>query len=395
MNQIDMGISPKSTFALHVVWHARYSEGEALAGWLHDHFEADLFRNATAGARVQVSYRTLSGDGLGFEPVDWDRADTTAVVVLLNCDLVQDSKSASYIRELSRNAEHAGFNGGLFPVVIDGSLPSDGLKEQAIRWDKWNLADQPRRERLVRDLTHEFIRMLKRRLSETSAADSEDHLSKYLEKVNVFLSHSKHDEDGEVIATQIRSWIHENTSLASLIDTHDFPPSLPFESVITHLIQNNVLLAIRTDSYSSREWCCREVLQAKQNGVPMIVVDCLQTQESRTFPYLGNVPTVRMTPGDTERIANVIGCLLDEIFMHYLWLCRTRALRRVNPLTLFLPRAPELASLSRLSRQGKQGRTSIVYPDPPVMSDEVQLFGMIRTDVTLRSFTQWEGRLSS
>lgn len=353
-------IHTKSTFSLNFVWHEGYSEGEELAGWVHDHFGADRFRNVTAGARVQTSYRVLSSEGPDPAPVDWGRADTTAVVVFINRDLVQDPQAVSDLEVLARTAERLSPAAGVFPVLIDSSLPKGGLGVQGIRWDTWRLAYDMRRERLIRDLAHEFIRMLRQRLSKSSATEKRDQQDEYLQKVNVFLSHSKHDEDGEVIATRIRDWIHEHTSLASFIDTRDIPPGHSFEKVISHSIRNSVLLAIRTDTYSSRDWCCREVLQAKQNCVPLIVVDCLRSQEDRAFPYLGNVPTIRMTPCDTGRIASVIGCLLDEIMLHYLWLCRTESPRSANPGMLFLPRAPELASLSILSPQCNRSETSCV-----------------------------------
>ena len=386
-----MTIHAKSTFALNLVWHARYSEGEKLAGWLHDHFGADRFRNVTAGARVQISYPVLPSEGVDPTPVDWERADTTAVVVFLNQDLVQDPQAVSYLKELGRSAEPRWPAAGVFPVLIDGSLPEGGLGVQGIRWDKWHLEYDVRRERLVRDLAQAFIGMLRQRLSKSSATENQDQQDDSLQKIKVFLSHSKHDKDGAVIANRIRDWIHEHTALASFIDTVDIPPGFSFEEVIPYSIRNSILLAIRTDTYSAREWCCREVLQAKQNCVPMIVVDCLRSQEDRAFPYLGNVPTIRMTPCNKGSIASVIGCLLDEALLHYLWLCRTELPRSFNPEMLFLPRAPELASLSIPRLQDNRGGTSIVYPDPPMMEDEVKLFGAVRGDVTLHSFSEWEG----
>ena len=391
MMPVDMGTPTKSTFALDVLWHERYSEGNRFAGWLGSHFAADRFREVTAGAGVRVTFRTLPRDSADPKLVDWERADTTAVVVLVTQDLVQDPESLLGVREVMREAERIGLSARVFPVMIGGSFPDDGLREQCIRWDEWSLECEKLREKLVRSLTHEFIRMLRYQLSKSSTPKDQDHLSNYLKKISVFLSHSKHDDDGKIIANQLRDWIDSHTALASFIDTRDLPSGLPFEEVIASSIQNGVLLAIRTDSYSSREWCCQEVLLAKEHRVPMIVIDSFQSREDRAFPYLGNVPTIRMDPSEKHRIEVVIGCLLDEIFLHYLWLCRTAALSNANPETLFLPRVPELASLSSLKQQGSQGATSIVYPDPPMMGAETRLFRAIRSDVTLCSFSQWDG----
>lgn len=99
-----------------------------------------------------------------------------------------------------------------------------------------------------------------------------------------------------------------------------------------------------------------------------------------------------MTPCDTGRIASVIGCLLDETMLHYLGLCRSESPRSVNLGMLFLPRAPKLASLSILRPQGNGSETLIVYPDPPMMRDEIKLFGAVRSAVKLHSFSEWEGK---
>lgn len=50
--------------------------------------------------------------------------------------------------------------------------------------------------------------------------------------------------------------------------------------------------------------------------------------------------------------------------------------------------------VSSLNQEGNRGGTLIVYPDPPMMSDETRLFRAIRSDVTLRSFSQWDGSQS-
>ena len=66
-----------------------------------------------------------------------------------------------------------------------------------------------------------------------------------------------------------------------------------FDAVIEDAIRHGVLVAIYTDSYSSREWCRREAILAKRHGVPMLVIDCLQDKDDRAFPYLWNKPSPR------------------------------------------------------------------------------------------------------
>ena len=134
----------------------------------------------------------------------------------------------------------------------------------------------------------------------------------------MFLSHTKRDDDGETVARGIRDWLHENIALSSFFDVFDIPAGLSFREVLLQQVEASAVVAVHTDAYSSREWCRREVIEAKRRHVPMIVVDCLRDLDQRSMPYMGNVPVVRMSPDRQNRIDTVMGCLLDEIFRTYL-----------------------------------------------------------------------------
>jgi hypothetical protein len=56
------------------------------------------------------------------------------------------------------------------------------------------------------------------------------------------------------------------------------------------------MVAIHTDSYSSREWCRREIIEAKRWNVPLVVANGISNLDERGFPYMGNVPVVRLEP---------------------------------------------------------------------------------------------------
>ena len=221
-------------------------------------------------------------------------------------------------------------------------------------------------------------------------------LQHYLQRMPMFLSHSKHDPDGERVAHYIRDWLHNNTQLSSFLDVHDIPPGLSFEEVLEEAAgaPDGTLVAIYTDSYSSREWCRREVVRAKRSDLPLVVVDCLRTLDDRCFPYLGNVPVVRMDPGRTDQIPEVIARLLDETFKGLLWASRIERLPENRGDVVFLTRPPELFSLARLRLSARDASLAIVYPDPPLGTEELQLFGDVADDVRLHSLTEWLGESS-
>ena len=193
-------------------------------------------------------------------------------------------------------------------------------------------------------------------------AEEEDALEKYLQKVQIFLSHSKHDDDGERIANLIRDHLHAGHGLSSFFDTHDIPAGLPFQRVLLKQVRFSAVVAIHTDSYSSREWCRREIIEAKHWNVPLVVVNCITDQDERGFPYMGNVPIVRMDPHSDDRVDVVIGRLLDEVLKDFL---------------VGLPPQKDVPD------------PTIVYPDPPLSTEEGRLFENVAPRVRLRSLTEW------
>ena len=106
------------------------------------------------GAGLSVIYRREAVPGES-EPVaiDWDEAETTAVVVLVDSALAADTAWSNYVRELAHNAGRRGLLTRLFPVVMETEGLQLQLEEQALRWDLWEEPDTAREQRLVSSLT--------------------------------------------------------------------------------------------------------------------------------------------------------------------------------------------------------------------------------------------------
>ena len=340
---------------------------------------------------MSVIYRSKAASGES-EPllIDWDEAETTAAVALLDSTLTADPAWSNYIRELAHNAGRRGLLTRLFPVVMETEGLQLQLEEQALRWDIWEESDTAKEQRLVSNLTYEFSRMLRHRLDLSRRPEAvEAPLTSYLEKVQVFISHSKHDDDGEPVARSIRDWLHANSAMSSFFDVHDIPAGLSFHHVLLHQVEASAVVALHTDSYSSREWCRREVIEAKRRQVPMIVVDCLRKFDKRGIPYMGNVPIVRMSPERRDRIGAVVGCLLDEVFRAYVWRCRVERYREAHPDVLFIAHPPELISLASLPAIQNETGSLIVYPEPLLGADEARLFLEIAPSARILTLTEW------
>jgi TIR domain len=377
---------------VYIVWHPAFEAGRTVAEALYDHFRRKLFENVAGGTGLSVLYRSAPAQGVAAPlPIDFDEGETAAVVVLFDEAFAGDEAYMAWLKETAGRAEANGLGTRVFPVAMDGALTRSGMVEQAVRWDKWAGIDEGARTgRLISSLTYQFARMLRSYLERLRhPADEDEALERYLRKVQVFLSHSKRDGDGERIAKVIRHALFNGDGLSSFFDVHDIAPGLPFDKVILNQVRVSAVVAIHTDSFSSREWCRREIIEAKRASVPLVIANCLADLDERGFPYMGNVPVVRMDPVRVDRIEAVIGRLLDEVLKDFLWRCRVELVRaQAGERVRFLPRPPELISLAGLDRVA-EGQTVLVYPDPPLGAEEQRLFEEIAPDVRLRSLTEW------
>lgn len=388
-----MEITTRPLFALYVVWHPSNASGDKIAEMIQRHFGRGRHRDVAGVPGLSVIFRNEAAlDKSVPLPVDWDEAEMSAVVVLVDSNLTGDRAWVDYVQELSQDAQVGGQGlSRFFPVAMEGEDYKRLFEQQALRWGHWEGANAKREMHLVLDLTNEFSRMLRHRLNmlrrpETAKAPLESHL----EKLKLFISHSKRDQDGEPIALDIRDWLHKNTALDSFFDVRDIPVGLAAEEVLLSEIRNSAfIVALHTDSYSSREWCRREVIEAKRHCVPMVVVDCLRDVDRRSIPYMGNVPVIRMSPVRRGRIAKVAEYLLKEVFRTYLWRCRVERFASEHPDALFLAWPPELVSLAALPTSQIDNGSTIVYPEPVLGTDDARLFSEIAPKVRIQTLTEW------
>ena len=383
----------KPFLVIYVVWHPDFDEGLRVAEAVREHFRRRIFENVSGGTGVSVIYRFAQADGaMAPQPIDLVEAETTAIVVLMESNLIRDRAWAGYVHELVERTEESGLGTRVFPVAIEASaMTALGLTEQALRWDRWVGSSEQRQQQLVGKLTYEFCRMLRHYLERLKhPTEAEDTLERYLRKVQVFLSHSKHDDSGSAVACAVRDRIHARHSLSSFFDVHDIPAGLRFHKVLLQQVRVSAVVAIHTDTYSSREWCRREVIEAKLWNVPLVVANCIDNLDDRSFPYMGNVPVVRLEEREEERIDFLIGRLLDEVLKDFLWRCQVELHRAVAaPGVIFIPRPPELISLANLPGEVEGAEVVIVYPGPPLSSEEERLFTKVAPRVKLRSLMEW------
>jgi hypothetical protein len=390
-------------FVIHVVWHPSCAIGGIIADSLMQHFRRDLNKNIVGGIGIPVVFRsTYLPEANTPIPILLEDSETSATVVILDENLVSSAEWLNYINlaySQVTETSRGGFKRLFFPVAISHeALSNSAIAAQALRWDTWEVDDQLRVQRLRSELTYEFCRILRYNLAQLEAP-TERNLADYLKKVQIFLSHSKHDDEGVEIANSIRLRIHQGHGLTSFFDVHDIPAGLPFDEVLLHQVRVSAMVAIHTDSYSSREWCRKEIIEAKTWSVPLVVANSINTIDERGFPYMGNVPLVRLGHDltDIARIDVVIGRLLDEVLKDFLWRCQTHEIKSNFPVkAIFIPRPPELISLSCIPNvypETPENTTQdlmLIYPDPPLSTEEERLLNRVAPHVQIRSLNEWK-----
>lgn len=381
----------KPFIKLCVIWHPGCEVGPSLAKLIFDCFRRDFLQNVSGGAGLPVMYRSEPGleDGATLpSPIDLNDSAATAIIALVDRSLTANSEWVSWLSDLTARVESIGLSARVLPVAIDSSALQIGMKTQAIRWDKWGgMTEAARRTRLLSDITYQLCRMMRLYAEHLQrGGGGEEDLVRYLQKIEIFISHSKNDQYGQQVAHKIRDHLFQHGDFSTFFDVLDIPVGLQFDRVLLQKVKQSAVVAVHTDSYSSREWCKREIIEAKRWNVPLVIADSLNDLDERGFPYLGNVPVVRIEPSAPDRIDVVVFHLLGEVLKNVLWSCWTETVKKgAGADVVFVPRPPELMMLAGVSKAS----ATLVYPEPPLGSEEEEIFAKVAPNVRLVSMVKW------
>ena len=202
--------------------------------------------------------------------------------------------------------------------------------------------------------------------------------------LKLFLSHAKDGAQGVAAAAALKGLI-ENSPMRDFFDATDIAAGYEFEAEILAHIADSTLVAIHSDSYSSRYWCQREILAAKDSDRPIIAVDLIAKFEDRRFPLGANLPAIRI-PLEAEHqikeahlLAILQAALLESIRFFYSRqsLSEYRAAGWFPADAFLSARPPEACVLARLAakiEKEEDGCLDFVYPDPPIYQEEARHF---------------------
>lgn len=355
--------------AVHVVWHGVDFGEPELAHDVYHFIARNPLRPLHRGLGVPVwLWSNVEHARRGLAP---GFAQRTAVVPLVGPGMLLDGRD--YLDELRAFSETAGSSVRVLPVSLaEGAFRSSLAKLNFIRLH--TLSEPARIGRFRGQLVHELCRlMLGRSPIGAVASDGAPR------PVRLFISHAKHD--GLQIAEELRDHVRRSHALDTFFDANDIAPGYEFAKEIEAGIESAVLVVVQTDEYASREWCRREVLIAKQHGRPIVVINTVRTGEERSFPYLGNVPTVRWDAGSdsAERCERVITLALRELLrvLYFAAEMDAAGIRMEGDHVSAYP--PELCTVAVRQREG--GLSRILYADPPLGDEEASLLRAVAPDV--------------
>lgn len=191
--------------------------------------------------------------------------------------------------------------------------------------------------------------------------------------ITIFLSHAKAGDTGRLHAEEIKKFI-DDTNMNRFFDSTEISPGFLFDQEIEKNIQRSTLVAIESDAYSSRYWCQREILCAKQHNRPIIVVNSLSDYEDRIFPAASNVPCVHVSsdsPINQRDILRILSAAILETVRHSHSMQCLEFYKEIGWIGSdcdLSARPPEIRQALKVIKSCDQKK--ICYPEPPIYSDE-------------------------
>jgi hypothetical protein len=405
-----------ATLRIQVLFHWESDQARQLAGRLYRTFSA---RPMGDGPRIPVRYGPRQVDG-GPPPTIDLAAEREIIVILVDERMARRARESDrviadnwgqLVSDLLGKHSPAGTSPHrVLPVALDAGALQLAPTLNYVSFVRLDVRQGD--ERLRHLILHIAVRAL-RALQDLPQAGGKpaDELPDI--PVRLFISHAKKDlpaDPAAIAEGPVKAILATLTQLPvqGWYDSADIPPGGRFPDEIQKgVLNSSALVAVLTDNWSSREWCRRELLEAKLAARPLVLVDAIEARVIRLFPYLGNAVTLRwraaIAASDTmdaawiERKKNweaedaalvIEAALLEALrYQHE----HRRLLHSIAPNEVALGTPPEALTLAHLPA----GTTRVWYPDPPLGREELdrlQPTGATKIDLTtpLSELARWQ-----
>lgn len=361
----------KMPLSVYILYHKDYAGGNATYTHIYHLLCRNPERPLTDGIDIPVFLRT-GGNEQKIPKINFDQSLKNVILLLVDeymycCPIWKD-----YIEQILNNLDT---NTQIFPIALFkysydlnarlGKTQFITLKSYSIK-DNWAEFQTRIFDGLIRFIT-----------------------GKETDKLKLFISHSKKDLDGlgEQKAKELREFLRSDTKLDSFFDANDILDGYDFEKQIKENVEKSLLIILKTNTYSEREWCRIEALAGKRNRVPGIAVSLISGSVKRNFPYLGNAPLIRFNNNWNDIINLLLRTALDQYHQEQL-LDQIKNNVGENDYYI-LPFAPELLSFCLIKKDKK-----ILYPEPPLGSEEIEFLKTFDDEISFITPMQAYSELS-
>lgn len=385
----------KSPLNIYIIWHPNYEDGKLISQFLYSELCRNYKRPLLRTLGVPVYFRSVTAiNSNSPSSINYDEAEYNAIIPLISDEFCIDKSYKEYIEMIANECKENNKN-KIFPVAINKSAYSFSnilSKINFIRVDKIDSLDCSSNALLSYlkvSILHELCRLL---LNMSSAIDEKESLYSAPAPVKLFISHSKHD-DTKNEALKFRDFINSNTQLKTFFDANDIAYGSNFGDEIKKSVKESALVAFQSDSYSEREWCRIEVLTAKSIGCPVVIVNAVQNGEKRTFPYMGNYPSIRLVENN---FMDIVCLTLEQVLYNNYTSNMIDNITNLYQIKAdsILSNSPELYTFVQLKEYKKSPDREFyltIYPDPPLGTEEMDVLNKMNdnfhfiTPITLPS----------
>lgn len=363
----------KPPLAIHFIWNP--ADGESVATILDAvrySFARDVDRPFSRGLNIPLFFYSSENPNQPPSHTPIQQAAKDILFVFASVNTLGWEPWKSYIDQLSLSNTLR-----VVPIAIDrhglGHGSEGSLKNlNFLRSYEWQ--GDLKEQRAVLAMAHEIYR---HGFVEISAEDPGKCSS-----IKIFLSHAKAGDTGRLHAESIYKFI-DSTNMSRFFDATEISPGFRFDEEIIKHIKESTLVAIGSDAYSSRYWCQREILCAKQHQRPIIAVDCLQDFEDRVFPAGSNVPCVHVPPDTPISEPDILRILIATILETIRHLHAQKTLEYyqsqnwIDNNCAIISRPPEIRQVIDLKNSDKR---KICYPEPSLYSEEADWLSHFEVD---------------
>jgi hypothetical protein len=370
-------MSFKTPLSVFIVWHPNFSEGQQIADFLYFVLCRDSSKPLIRSMGIPVYFRsTRAANSSKPIDIDFSESELTAVIALIDDMFILDPEFRTYLDKISDECDKATDKRRVYPIAISKNAYSVSANFSKRNFVPVNVTENLNAE-IKSPVLHELCRLLMNMKKATDETDS----GSTPPPVKLFISHSKHDESKND-AIDFRDFITSKTQLKTFFDTNDIAYGSNFGEEIKKAARESALVVFQSDSYAEREWCRIEVLEAKKAGCPIVIVNAVLNKEQRAFPYLGNYPSIRFKD---KNFLQIIDLTLEQVlFNRY-------TIKFIDSLTdqygikanRILSTSPELFNFIQLKKDGlhkKEEFGLVIYPDPPLGSEEMELLNQLDSD---------------